>query len=107
MSDSKKDKFIAETKSVSDYVGQLPDWAKSAVESCKTYRDIDNLDKDIFTRPISQIKEMASQIPPGLYESFIQNTLSSSAWDESPIRLTPLLKINGKPFSLPSSFIIK
>ena len=100
MSDKKKQKFEDETKSVTKYVDQLPTWAKSAVESCKTFRDIDNIDKDVFSRPIHELKKLHSQIPSGLYEDFIQNTLKQAKWDESPIKLTSLLKINGKPFTL-------
>lgn len=100
MTDSKKDKFIEESKSVSSYVDQLPDWAKGAVNGCKNYRDIDNIDKKIFSLPIEKLRELQRAIPDGLYESFVNDVLTQEAWSESPIRLTSLLKINGKPFTL-------
>ena len=104
MSDSKKEKFVSENEgkstSISKYVEELPTWAKDAVKSCKTLRDIDDIDKDVFSKPIDELRKLHDQIPKGLYEDFVQGAMQEPKWRESPIKLTSLLKINGKPFTL-------
>ena len=100
MADSKKEKFIEEKKNVSSFIEKLPDWAQNTVNKCKYYRDIDNIDEEVFSTPQGDLQEMLNQIPPELYQSFVNHISSSKAWEESPVKLTSLLRINGKPFTL-------
>lgn len=100
MADSKKDKFIDEKKNVSSFVEKLPDWAKDTVNTCKHYRDIDGIDNKVFSMPKDKMRDLVSNIPPDLYESFVKHISATRLWDESPLKLTSLLRINGKPFTL-------
>jgi hypothetical protein len=100
MADSKKEKFKEEGKSVSSFIDQLPDWAKDTVQSCQHYRDIDKIDDKVFSLPTDQVKALNDAIPEGLYESFVKQMVSQKKWDESPIKLTSMLRLNGKPFTL-------
>jgi hypothetical protein len=77
---------------------ELPDWLRKMVSGMKSLREIDQLDDLIMTMPADKLKALQGRLDMDLFRRFMEWQLASNP--ASPIRLTSLLRINGRPFTL-------
>ena len=84
-----------------DSLVQLPEgWVKNWVSSFSSLREIDNIDKVIMRMAPEEVKLILDQLPLESYEEAMQAIICKDEYAYSPMKLTGLLQLNGKPFTL-------
>jgi hypothetical protein len=83
---------------VTEGMPELPDWLRKMVSGMKSLREIDQLDDLIMTMPAERLKELHGRLDMDLFKRFMEWHVASNP--SSPVRLTSLLRINGRPFTL-------
>jgi len=91
--DGSKDIFNADPKSAN-----IPDWVVRMANGMGSLREIDALDDMIMTLPAEQLKELHSKLSLADFQKFLEAQMQLNP--SSPLWLTSLLRINGRPFTL-------
>ena len=76
----------------------VPTWVRDIAKDIKSICDIDNIDDMVFSLPPEKIKELYAKLNMADFAKFMDMTLQTSKG--SPLRLTSMLRLNGKPFTL-------
>jgi hypothetical protein len=95
MNDSKR---IEEEKPKPDLTGIVPKWVVDMSKDMHSLADIEKIDDMVFTMPPAKLKDMHSRLDMNAFAKFMEQQLEANK--SSPIRLTSMLRINGKPFTL-------
>jgi hypothetical protein len=77
---------------------KLPDWIVKMAEGMQSLREVDALDDMIMTLPAEQLKQVYSKLDLGVFQQFLEWQMENNPC--SPLKLTSLLRINGRPFTL-------
>lgn len=88
----------APSNPVVDPATLVPPFVVDLAKSLRSLRDIDRLDDKLFSMPPERIKELYDQLDFAQYSQYMQSYVEKHTY--SPIKLTALLRINGKPFTL-------
>ena len=95
MNDSKK---IDEERPKVDITTLAPSWVVDMARNMKSTCDVDNIDDIVFSLPPDKLTELYSKLNIPQFSKFLQTYLGDN--QSSPIRLTSMLRLNGKPFTL-------
>jgi hypothetical protein len=77
---------------------KLPDWIVKMAEGMQSLREVDALDDMIMTLPADQLKQVYSKLSMEVFQQFLEWQMENNPC--SPLKLTSLLRINGRPFTL-------
>ena len=94
MTDSEK----FDEKRKNDITPLVPRWVKDMVGNMKSICEIDDIDDMVFALTPAQTAEMYAKLDMTQFSKFMQHHLATSK--SSPLRLTSMLRLNGKPFTL-------
>lgn len=95
MSDSEK---INETRGKVDISSLAPPWVVDMARKMTSIREVDQIDDMVFSLPPEQLKELYGRLDMSAFSKFLSRYLEAN--NSSPIRLTSMLRLNGRPFTL-------
>lgn len=81
-----------------DLQALIPPIAWEEAKKITSLKEIDAIDDKLFSMNHEEVKELYSQLDFSNFASYLQKYVEKNR--NSPVRLTSLLKINGKPFTL-------
>jgi hypothetical protein len=76
----------------------VPGWVADMAANMKSITEVDAIDDMIFSMNPAKLNEMYSKLNMDTFSKFLETTLTEKAY--SPVRLTSMLRLNGKPFTL-------
>ena len=76
----------------------MPGWVHDMASGMKSLTEVDAIDDVVFGLNPAKLNEMYSKLNLQDFSKFLESTLAEKAY--SPIRLTSMLRLNGKPFTL-------
>lgn len=81
-----------------DPTALIPGWVKDMANNMKSIGEVDSIDDMVFSLPAHKLQELYAKLDIKNFATFMQQYLRESS--SSPIRLTSMLRLNGKPFTL-------
>ena len=81
-----------------DLTSLAPKWVVDMASDMKSIREVDGIDDMVFAMSPEKIKEIYSKLDMGEFRRFMSTYLDNNL--SSPIRLTSMLRLNGRPFTL-------
>jgi hypothetical protein len=89
---------INDQKPKTDLTSLAPKWVVDMANNMKSICQIDDIDNMIFTMSPEKLKEMYSRLNMHDFAKFMKMYLNMNQF--SPIHLTSMLRLNGRPFTL-------
>lgn len=81
-----------------DLTTLAPKWVVDMAAGMKSICEVDDIDDRVFSLPPDQLNELASKLDITEFSKFLKFYLDMN--QASPIRLTSMLRLNGRPFTL-------
>lgn len=95
MNDSRK---ISEEKPKVDLTTLAPRWVVDMANNMKSICEIDEIDDRVFALPPEKLQDLHDKLDINEFSKFLKYYLETNR--SSPIRLTSMLRLNGRPFTL-------
>jgi len=95
MNDSNR---INEERAKIDLKTLAPSWVVDMAQNMKSICEVDDIDERVFSLPPDKLAELHAKLDINEFSKFLSTYLVQN--QASPIRLTSILRLNGRPFTL-------